>query len=133
MSITIEETFETFLSEQKARLATKTWRSYEDIVQLLTHSLNGYAYLGLDEADAERFDKAFNAKGDEHREFCQLFGPEHIAPNIGEFLGYFFPRKVMASAEQTKQAGTVTRKLAVARRARSSRSRRGQGAARGDR
>ena len=43
--------------------------------------------------------------------FCEAFGPEHIAPNIGEFLWWFMPRKVMCGEGLIRAAGTVTRKL----------------------
>ncbi len=74
--------------------------------------LNGYAYQSLGEADAELFHRPFNAEGADHREFCDIFGPEHILPHVGEFLGYFMVRKVIAGRELLRAAGTVTKKLA---------------------
>ena len=50
--------------------------------------------------------------GAEHREFCEVFGPEHILPNLGEFLDYFMIRKVIAGKATLRAAGTVTKKLA---------------------
>src|SRR5436190_16870201 len=86
-----------FLAEQEQRLAPKTFAQYRDVVELLQHHLNGYAYLSLEELDAKRFERLQRATGDTEREFCQIFGPEHILPNVGEFLGYFMVRKVVAS------------------------------------
>ncbi len=40
--------------------------------------LNSYAYEGLLEAESALFAKYFNAEGKDHREFCELFGPEKI-------------------------------------------------------
>ena len=102
-----------FLAEQEQRLAPKTVAQYRDVVELLQHYLNGYAYLALDERDAKRFERLQHATGDVPREFCQIFGPEHILPNVGEFLGYFMIRKVMASRTLLRAAGTVTKRLAV--------------------
>jgi len=102
-----------FLAEQEQRLAPKTVAQYRDVVELLQHSLNGYAYASLDELDAKRFERLQRATGDAQREFCQIFGPEHILPNVGEFLGYFMIRKVMASRTLLRAAGTVTKRLAA--------------------
>ena len=52
-------------------------------------------------ADAKRWQKAFDA-GDEEA-FCHLFGPEEIPPHLGEFLGYFMVRKVIAGQEAAKK------------------------------
>ena len=102
-----------FLTEQDQRLAPKTVAQYRDVVELLQHYLNGYAYASLDELDAKRFERLQHATGDIPREFCQIFGPEHILPNVGEFLGYFMIRKVMASRTLLRAAGTVTKRLAA--------------------
>lgn len=109
---TIAEVLEQFLAEQRQRLAPKTLANYEHVIRLLEHSLNGYAHQSLDKTESALFDRLFNAKGAEHREFCQIFGPEHILPNVGEFLGYFMVRKVIAGKETLRAAGTVTTKLA---------------------
>ena len=110
-TVTIDQVLDAFLEDQRRRLSARTMRNYEDVVGLLCHSLNGYAYESLDKADAKRFDKAYQA-GDEEA-FCHLFGPEHILDHLGEFLGYFMVRKVMGSQELLRSAGTVTKKLAT--------------------
>jgi hypothetical protein len=112
-SPTIAAVLAAFLAEQQQRLSPKTFAQYQDVVELLQHSLNGYAYLTLSGRDAQRFDQRFNAPGVAHREFCELFGPEHILPNVGEFLGYFMVRKVIAGPALLRAAGTVTKKLAA--------------------
>ena len=43
--------------------------------------------------------------------FCHLFGPEKILEHLGEFLGYFVVRKVIAGQELLRASGTVTGKL----------------------
>lgn len=110
---TIAEVLAQFLADQHKRLAPKTFARYEYVIELLQHCLDGYAYQSLNKADAKLFDRLFNAEGDEHREFCQIFGPEHILPNVGEFLDYFMIRKVIAGKELLRAAGTVTKKLAA--------------------
>ncbi len=111
-SPTIAEVLAQFLAEQKQRLAPKTFAQYESVIELLQDSLNRYAYQSLDKKQSKLFDQLYNAKGDDHREFCEIFSPEHILPNIGEFLGYFMVRKVIAGKDLLRAAGTVIKKLA---------------------
>ena len=101
-----------FLAEQQGRLAPKTFAQYQRVARLLQHSLNSYAYQSLDKSDSKLFDQLYAAKGSAHREFCDVFGPEHILPNVDEFLGYFMVRKVFAGKGLLRAAGTVTKKLA---------------------
>jgi len=103
----IEEVLEQFLNDKRKQLKPGTIRKYESIIDLFEHSLNSYAYQGLNKAESEMFDELYEAQGDAHREFVQIFGPEKIPDNIGEFLGYFMPRKVMCGKEMLKSAGTV--------------------------
>ena len=42
--VTIDEALDRFLADQRERLSEKTFRRYQDVVQLLRHSLDGYAY-----------------------------------------------------------------------------------------
>jgi hypothetical protein len=109
-TVTIDDALDAFLAEQRERLSPKTLRNYEDVVSLLRSSLNGYAYQSLDGLEEKRWRKAFDA-GDEDA-FTKLFGPEKIVEHLGEFLGYFMIRKVFASQELLRAAGTVTKKLA---------------------
>ena len=51
-SPTIAAVLAEFLDEQKQRLSPKTFAQYKDVVELLQHSLNGYAYVSLSERDA---------------------------------------------------------------------------------
>ncbi len=103
----IDQALDRFLADQ--RLSERTMRNYKDVVELLRDSLSGYAYMSLDERDHARFEQAFDA-GDEEA-FCKLFGPELILDHVGEFLGYFMVRKVIAGQELLRAAGTVTKKL----------------------
>lgn len=110
---TIAEVLDAFLADQEGRLAPKTFARYRDIVGLLRHSLDGYGPNALDDAEEAVFRRHYNAPGDAHREFCEVLGPAHILPHLGEFLGYFMVRKVVAGAETLRAAGTVTKKLAA--------------------
>ena len=109
---TISDVLAAYLAEEKARLAAKTYALYADVIELLQHSLNGYAANSLDNGEYELWEELFNAEDDEHREFCEIFGPEHILPQIGEFLSYFMVSKVMAGQDLLRASGTVTKKLA---------------------
>jgi hypothetical protein len=108
---TIDVALDAFLAEQRKRLSAKALRNYEDVVSLLRSSLNGYAYESLDGLEEKRWRKAFDS-GDEEA-FTRLFGPEKIVENLGDFLGYFMVRKVMAGQELLRASGTVTKKLAA--------------------
>ncbi|MGZ6564209.1 MAG: hypothetical protein ACXVH3_30965 [Solirubrobacteraceae bacterium] len=108
-SETIDTVLDAFLHEQRLRLAERTYRNYETVIRLLRDSLNTYAYSSLSDADAFRWRDTFEA-GDEEA-FCHLFGPAKIPPHLGEFLGYFMVRQVIAGQELLKAAGTVTGKL----------------------
>lgn len=107
----VKEVLDRFLEDCRRQLKPATMRKYEDIVDLFQDSMDGYAHQCLDKREAALFDNLYNAEGDAHREFCQVFGPEKIPVNVGEFLGYFMPRKVMCGKELLKAAGTVMKKL----------------------
>jgi hypothetical protein len=111
-SPTISTVLAAYLTDEKARLAAKTYGLYADVIDLLQHSLDGYAANSLDKSDYKLWEALFNVGGDEHREFCEIFGPEHILPNIGEFLSYFMVSKVMAGQDLLRASGTVAKKLA---------------------
>ena len=72
---TISEVLAEYLRAEKSRLAPKTHARYTDVIGLFTHSLNGYAANSLSRFERARFDKHFNAEGEQHREFCDIFGP----------------------------------------------------------
>ena len=106
---TISEVLQEFLDEQRRRLKPRTFRRYEDVIELFQHSMNGYAYNYLDEEESVLFDELYN---EQDLEFCDIFGPEKILENVDEFLTYFMVHKVIAGQELLKAAGTVTKKLA---------------------
>ncbi len=108
---TIEQVLEEFLAEKLKKLKPKTATGYRDVIQLFKDCMNGYAYQSLSKAESALFEKHYNAEGQEHKEFCQLFGPDKIAENTGEFLGHFLIRKVMAGGDFKRLAGTVIKKL----------------------
>ncbi len=109
-TVTIDEALEAFLQEQRERLSPRTMRTYDEVVFLLRSSLNSYAYDSLDELEQSCWRKAFD-DGDEEA-FTKLFGPDKIVGHLGEFLGYFMIRKVMAGEELLRASGTVAKKLA---------------------
>ncbi len=108
---TIEAVFEEFLEDQQKRLKPSTMRKYEDIIDLFQSCLDNYAYQYLNKQENALFDRLYNAEGNEHREFCQVFGPEKIFVSVHEFLNYFMVSKVMCGKELMQAAGTVIKKL----------------------
>lgn len=107
----IQAVLEEFLADQSKRLKPATLRRYESVIELFEHSMDDYGPSGLDEAETALWKRLFDAKGSEHKEFCEIFGPEKIPANVGEFLGWFMPRKVMCGQDLLRAAGTVTKKL----------------------
>lgn len=111
---TIAELFDAFLEDQRARLAPRTMRKYETVIELFAGCLNSYGHLSLDSDELERFEAAYGgdgaSPGDEDA-FVHLFGAEKVVANLGEFLRYFMVRKVLAGEEVLRAAGTVTKKL----------------------
>jgi hypothetical protein len=109
---TISEVLAEYLAAEKKRVSPRTFAKYTDVIELLKHSLDRYAPNGLEATEHALWEKHFNADGDAHKEFCDVFGPEHILPNVGEFLNYFMVHKVMAGNDLLRASGTVTKKLA---------------------
>lgn len=109
----IEQVLGDFLEDRTASLAAATRRKYASVIRLFTISMNNYAYQPLSKAEKTVFDRFYDAKGDEHREFCQVFGPEKMPENVGEFLDYFMPRKVFGSKGLKQAARVVIRQLAA--------------------
>ena len=108
-TVTIDHALQGFLADCHSLLAARTVRTYEAVIDLLRTCLNNYGYQYLSEAEHADFQKAYEA-GDEQA-FCRMFGPEKIAESLGEFLGYFMPRKVVAGEELLRASGTVVGKL----------------------
>ena len=84
--LTISEVLAEYLRMERGRLAPKTHARYTEVIALFTQSLNGYAANSLSQFERARFDKLFKAERKHHSEFCDIFGPEHILENVGEFL-----------------------------------------------
>lgn len=108
ISPTISALLEEFQLEQQRRLAPRTFRNYADIIGLLRDCLNGYGHQALAPDQRDRWEAAVD---DDPDAFVHLFGAEELVANLGEFLNYFMIRKVMASEDLLRSAGTVTRKL----------------------
>ena len=103
----IKEVFDQFLSEQKSKLAPKTYRDYESVIDLFENQLDGYAWNGIDDGE-----KAYDEAKKHKKSFIDLYDHTHIEDNVGEFLDYFVPRKVMSGDEFIlKTCPRVIRKL----------------------
>jgi len=101
---TIDQLFDEFLADQKARLSPKVQARYEQIIDLYRAYLERY-WPGHSQKE---YDAITSAKGT----FCGAFGTEDIASGFAAFLDDFMPRKVIAGNETMKAAGTVIKKLA---------------------
>jgi hypothetical protein len=78
-------------------------------LELLENHLNGYAYQSLDGAEQRSFERLSNAEGAAHREYCEIFGPDKIVPELRHFLGWFLIRKVMAQPADLRRVAQETR------------------------
>jgi len=105
----LEDVFARFLKDQQRRLKPRTYRHYEEVIDLLRHCLNGYGYHELDNSsDVALYEKLYFHK---NLEFCVIFGPDKILSSLSNFLNYFMIRKVMASEALLQAAGTVTKRF----------------------
>ena len=103
----IKEVFSQFLSEQKSKLAPKTYRDYASVIDLFANQLDGYAWNNIDHGD-----RAYDKAQKQGKSFIDLYDHTHIEENVGEFLDYFVPRKVMAGDDFIlKTCPRVMRKL----------------------
>lgn len=106
---TIETVLKEFLDEQRQRLKPRTYRDYEDVMNLFMEYLNSYAYLRLGTEDAERFDTLYKKEG---KEYYEIFGPEYIGDfEVEDFLSDYIIRKVSAGVDFMKASVRVTKKL----------------------
>ena len=69
-------------------------------IELFMACMNGYGRQSLSKEENKLFDHYYALEGKEHREFCQVFGPDKIVENVGEFVGYFLIRKVMMPGDE---------------------------------
>ena len=105
--LSIRECLQQFLSETgegNRRSASSPF----SIIDLFGRYLDGYAHADLREFDRARFDKEY----DEGRQFCDIFGPDHIeASHINAFLNTFIPGKVMGTKSLLKACGPLMERL----------------------
>ena len=96
---TIEEVVARFLKEPVST-ADISKADRKGALELFMGSMNGYAYQLLSKHESALFDHYLELEGKAHKEFCQIFGPEKIAENVGEFVGYYLIRKVMLPGDE---------------------------------
>jgi hypothetical protein len=77
-------------------------------LELLQDCLNGYGYQSLKPAERRLYEHHFNQDGSGHRDYCDLFGPEKVVPELTQFLGWFLIRKVMAGPEDLARIARET-------------------------
>ena len=103
----IKSVFNSFLKEQELRLAPSTYNEYESVILLFGHCLHSYAWNSL-EKESPSYDEVHHSG----KSFIDAYDHNHILDSVGEFLGYFVPRKVIAGDEFTrKTCPRVIRKL----------------------
>lgn len=104
----VYQVFEEFLETQKAVLAPRTHRYYQDAVGLFEDYLDGYGPNSLGGEDTKKYEQE-NAEG---AEFCEIFESQILdSGNFSEFLGYFYPKKVACGLDVAKKICGATIKL----------------------
>ena len=102
------ETLDAFLAEVSPGLPKRVESSHRSNAELLCAYLDSYGPNYLSSAEQERYEQlseeGLNA-------FCDIVGPEHIAPTIGMYLGCFLPKKVGVSEDGAKKAVRFARDL----------------------
>src|SRR5215467_9212833 len=83
----------TFCQQRPSR-CTVSILSYESVMDLFAHQLDGYAWNNL--AHGQQAYETAKKKG---KSFIDLYDHTQIEENVREFLDYFVPRKVMAGNE----------------------------------
>lgn len=97
---TLRKIINEYLDEQKERLASSTFRNYEDALGWLLTSLARESYTFLDEKKIELYEKQQEAGV----EFEDFFGADVLDGSaFADFLGYFLPRKTFVGFESAKK------------------------------
>jgi len=104
----VEPTIAQVLRKHLEQVSEKQRKNAAAILDLFEASMNSYAYQSLPKNEAKYFDNQFN---NHDKQFCELFGPEKIPENVGEFLNYFLVRKVAAPKSMIAGAPGVIKHL----------------------
>ncbi len=105
---TINQAFDEFLADQERRLAPRTYRKYENVIDLLRYCLEGDV-IPLDR-ELEHAVKEARQAGREDA-VCSVCPPDEIVGRLEEFFGWFMVRKVLAGQDLMQVTGTVVRRL----------------------
>jgi len=98
-----------FLQAQNERLKERTYRDYDEVIELFHLYLIGYAYQHLDEEDSEKWQEKYET---DEESFVKMFSFDKIDySTYSEFFEYFIIRKVMAGEAFMKKAVRVIKKL----------------------
>src|SRR5690625_1843507 len=98
-----------FLKAQNERLQERTFREYEEVIEMFQVYLNGYAHQYLDNEDMQKFKEQYET---DEESFIKIFGYDKIdLATYSDFFEYFIIRKVMAGESFMKKAVRVIKKL----------------------
>ncbi len=84
-----------FLQEQLIRVSLPTCQKYERAMQSLALALDAYGYSCAD-VDCDSVQEA-------DKTFCEVAGVEPLLSYLGEFFGYYLPRKMHASVSEVRE------------------------------
>jgi len=106
---TIANVLEEFLAEQQVRLSPKTYSGYAEVIHFFESYLNGYAHMFLDRKEDDLYDRLYDS---ENKQFCEIFGPEHLGnAEITDFLSDFMVKKIAGNKTLMETTGRVMLRL----------------------
>jgi hypothetical protein len=85
---TIEEVLKQFIKDTGAAKGIRK-EDKKGATELFIDCMNGYAHQSLSREERKIFEHYYDLEGEDHKEFCQVFGPDKITENVAEFVGYF--------------------------------------------
>ncbi|MCG2808699.1 MAG: plasmid pRiA4b ORF-3 family protein, partial [Coriobacteriia bacterium] len=100
--LTIRTALEEFLAASAPDLPTRMVSAYRSNAESLAHYLGSYGPNDPSPAETAQWEAL--GDDDDGTRFCDVFGPEHIAPAIGMYLTWFLPKKVGISEDGARKA-----------------------------
>jgi hypothetical protein len=112
-SATIQDVLSEFLEDRSRGLQPVEVRLYRHVVLFLQLCINNYGHRNLDEESRERYER-LNHRGEGYgQDFFELFGPEHLVPELDFFRGAFLKTDVHTTDKVMRKAKEVVSELRV--------------------
>lgn len=106
----IQSVLREFLEERSRDLSPREFRLYRHVVLFLELCINNYGHRNLDEASRDRYERLYR-DFDSGRDFFEVFGPEHLLPELDFFADTFLKKEVHTSDKVVRKAKDVVGEL----------------------